>query len=117
MKKQRRPLKNGDVTSNFEDYVDKAIESFGLNVETEDNNHRQKLLNLYRRSEHLLPALATLLALQVVLQPVAESLILVDRMVWLKETGRIDVAELTPIFDDRLSPRSFALVARKKLEH
>ncbi|XP_006821494.1 methyltransferase-like protein 25B [Saccoglossus kowalevskii] len=46
--------------------------------------------------------------------PVIESLILIDRMIYLHEQG-ID-SELIPLFDPKLSPRNFVLVALKNNE-
>ena len=52
-----------------------------------------------------------LAALQTCLQPVLEGVLLIDRMLFLQEHALS--AELVPLFDDRLSPRAWALVARK----
>ena len=53
-----------------------------------------------------------LAALQTCLQPVLEGVLLIDRMLFLREHALS--AELVPLFDDRLSPRAWALVARKR---
>lgn len=98
-----------NTSAGFEEYVDQAIHGFGLPGQVAD--HRQKLLNIYHSNAHLLAALETLIVLQVLLQPVAEALILVDRVVYLRENG-ID-ASLQQIFDDRISPRCFVTLAEK----
>ncbi|XP_035828544.1 methyltransferase-like protein 25 isoform X2 [Aplysia californica] len=50
--------------------------------------------------------------LQVIIQPVVESLVYRDRLVWLKERGHFD-SRIVPVFDDLISPRNLALVAIK----
>ncbi len=47
----------------------------------------------------------------MLLQPVAEALLLTDRMVYLQENGAR--VTLEQVFDDRISPRCFAMVAEK----
>lgn len=109
LKRQRRPVKTHDISDVFEEYVDQVIDGFGL--EGDVAGHREKLVNIYRSNAHLLPALETLIVLQALLQPVAEALILVDRVVYLKENGLS--ASLRQIFDDRISPRCFVTIAEK----
>lgn len=46
------------------------------------------------------------------MQRVLETLILMDRVVYLRENG-LD-AELVPVFDVTISPRTFAIVVRRK---
>jgi len=50
--------------------------------------------------------------LRLLVAPAIESLILVDRVLYLAECGYD--ASLTPIFDPILSPRNVAIVACKK---
>lgn len=52
-------------------------------------------------------------ALQVVMQPVLESLLIVDRYSFLLEHG-LDV-HLIPVFNDFVSPRNMAIVAFKEI--
>ena len=49
--------------------------------------------------------------LQVSIQPVLESIILIDRIIFLREAGI--GAKLVPIFEDHISPRNLAIVAIK----
>ena len=49
---------------------------------------------------------------QVLLQPIAEALLLLDRVMYLEENGAS--ASLHKIFDDRISPRCFVTVAQKR---
>lgn len=112
LKRQRRPVKAHNISAVFEEYVDQVIEGFGLQGDI--SSHREKLVNTYRSNAHLLPALETLVVLQALLQPVAEAMILVDRVVYLRESGLS--ASLQQIFDDRISPRCFVTVAEKRAQ-
>lgn len=69
-------------------------------------------MDIYRLNEHLSSSLETLLVLQILFQPVAEALILCDRVTFLKESGVARVS-LQKLFDDRISPRCFVTVAEK----
>jgi len=53
-------------------------------------------------------------ALRAVLAPVVESLLLLDRALYLTEQG-VPSVELMPVFDPAISPRNFAIVATKVL--
>jgi hypothetical protein len=103
-------VKTHNISAVFEEYVDQVIKGFGLQGDI--TSHREKLLNSYRSNAHLLPALETLIVLQVLLQPVAEALILVDRVVYMRESGIS--ASMQQIFDDRISPRCFVTMAEKR---
>lgn len=50
--------------------------------------------------------------LQFALQPVLETVILLDRVLYLRENN-VD-AYVMPVFDDHVSPRSLAVIATKK---
>jgi len=50
--------------------------------------------------------------LRVLMAPLVESCILLDRLVFLKENG-IENSWIVPIFDPLLSPRNFAIIAMK----
>ncbi len=47
------------------------------------------------------------------MQKVLETIILIDRVEYLKENG-LD-AELVPVFDVEVSPRTFAIVAKRTI--
>ncbi|GFR85506.1 protein RRNAD1, partial [Elysia marginata] len=51
-------------------------------------------------------------ALQTVLQPVIESFIYNDRLLWLMEQGHSNV-KVIPVFSETISPRNLALVVIK----
>ena len=51
--------------------------------------------------------------LRAALGPVLETLILLDRLLFLQEQGSSVEALILPIFDPALSPRNMALIAKK----
>jgi len=75
--------------------------------------HLNKLREIYQTREHLMKSVETFNIIQALLQPVAEALILIDRILFLRENG-IDNASLQQIFDDRISPRCFVTIAHRK---
>lgn len=63
---------------------------------------------LHKENERLVELL---LGLQATIQSVCENLVLLDRVVFLKEKG-VDCC-VQKVTDDRMSPRCYALVATK----
>ena len=61
----------------------------------------------------LFPFLNSLQALKLVLQPVVESLLLIDRVLYIREQVPGAVVNLLPIFDPIVSPRNIAIVSMK----
>jgi hypothetical protein len=57
-------------------------------------------------------ALMPWLTLQLALAPVLESLVILDRYLFLVEHPNIE-AEIVPVFDVVTSPRNLAIIARK----
>jgi hypothetical protein len=55
-------------------------------------------------------------AIRSLLSPVLEALILVDRLLYLKEQPNVVKAQLLRVFDSRISPRGFILTAEKETE-
>jgi len=105
-KQQRKAVKS---IQNVEEYIKQAVQGFGL--EDIDGDHFEKIMDIYHQKKHLLPRLETLIILQVLIQPVAEALMLLDRVAYLQENGVS--AKLQQIFDDRISPRCFVTIAEK----
>lgn len=66
--------------------------------------------NCYEDYKYLFPLIEPLTGLQLALQPVMEALVLVDRLVYLKECGFTRVW-LEKVFDVEVSPRNVALIA------
>ncbi|XP_039014615.1 protein RRNAD1-like [Hibiscus syriacus] len=52
-------------------------------------------------------------SLRAAFRPVLETLILLDRLLFLQEQGGKPEAVMLPIFDPAISPRNVAIIARK----
>lgn len=52
-------------------------------------------------------------SLRAALGPVLETLLLLDRLLFLQEQGKLVEVVMLPIFDPALSPRNVAIIARK----
>ena len=94
--------------SNFLEYVRKAQTRLKLSWDLLSDAEVQECfsaclekLGQYRR----LTALRSLLARNV------ESLVLVDRLCFLLELEDLKSAQVMPLFDPRISPRAFAIIA------
>ncbi|XP_043470719.1 uncharacterized protein LOC122503975 [Leptopilina heterotoma] len=75
------------------------------------SNIEQEVTNLWTLNESKLECAEIYTGLQLLLQSPAESLILEDRIVWLREQGFN--AEIHPVMEKTLSPRSHAIVSLK----
>jgi len=75
------------------------------------NNYYQK----HNPSQQpFIPGVAIYAVLRLVLSSVVESVILTDRVLYLREQPNVKSAHLVRVFDPRISPRSIVLVAHKK---
>ena len=88
-------------------FIRKDNELFKLPFELQE--HRTNLDECYLRREANLWMIDAFQSLKLAMQPVIETMILLDRSEYLKEQG-FDV-ELKPIFDENISPRNMAIVA------
>lgn len=52
-------------------------------------------------------------SIRAALGPILETLLLLDRLLFLQEQGNVLEANMVPIFDPILSPRNIALIAKK----
>ncbi|XP_078001200.1 methyltransferase-like protein 25B [Glandiceps talaboti] len=104
IKKVMRKLKKGHDQPLYT-YLSEALRKLGLQPIPEDEGKElEKLLKRWKQ-------LITFHVLRLLTAPVTESLILIDRMLFLYEQG-ID-SELIPLFDPKLSARNFVLIANK----
>lgn len=98
-------------SENFHDYVRKALNKLQLGIEVSDEeisetylryecSHRQKLNSFYQ--------------LRSLFAPLIEGLVLLDRLIFLREQETISEAFLVKLFDAVISPRCYALIAIKK---
>ncbi|CAH1788871.1 unnamed protein product [Owenia fusiformis] len=110
----RKPAKKEHYGS-FDAYVHGILERSTIEgkplSEVEKDHHSANLKKLYVENEENFKYIEPITALQVVLQPVLETLITLDRMIFLRENGIS--AEIKPIFDEYVSPRNLALLANK----
>ncbi|XP_076802452.1 methyltransferase-like protein 25B isoform X2 [Clavelina lepadiformis] len=91
----------------FLEYSKKAFKKLGLSCPDEatiESNEMTEMLQMW-------PNVVKLFMISLVLAPVVESIILLDRVLYLKENGY--ESELLSIFEPLLSPRCFAVVASK----
>lgn len=107
-------LKNvGNSVTSFHDYVNMAVKK--LNIDTKDLKLDEKTLRDFELSHsYHKETLNLFYLLRMCLSPVIESLILLDRLMFLVENGfgkQSGEAFLVRIFDSVLSPRCMALVA------
>ncbi|XP_060066540.1 methyltransferase-like protein 25B [Ylistrum balloti] len=93
----------------FESYVKNGLQRLGL-------DYTSVPVQVMQQAESYLPYWQNVVAfytLRLSLGPVVESLILLDRMLFLYEQGIPSV--LLPIFDPALSPRNFVLLALRNI--
>ncbi|XP_064620857.1 methyltransferase-like protein 25B isoform X2 [Lineus longissimus] len=90
----------------FESYASLALEKLGL-------EHTMTQAQLDRAAGRVASwkDVVIMYVLRLMLAPVVESLILLDRMIYLSEQGI--KSQLVPIFDPKLSPRNCVLIAYK----
>ena len=58
--------------------------------------------------------IASFWSIRAILGPLMEALILYDKVLFLNEHNSIQYVNLVRVFDDKLSPRNFSLIAIKK---
>ncbi|KAI5745597.1 hypothetical protein M8J76_012556 [Diaphorina citri] len=112
IKKARRPFKVNLSTQDISSIISASTESFHLKcLLTSSLVEWNKPLLSQLWSDHVAKTslVRTLLALQYSLQCTAESLILLDRLRFMHESGRVRI-ELLRIFDELISPRRYCFV-------
>ncbi|GAB2233464.1 hypothetical protein Drorol1_Dr00002687 [Drosera rotundifolia] len=72
------------------------------------------LLGIWKEYVHFAKLIGAYWSLRAVLGPLLETLVLLDRVLFLQEQRPSDVIDIVPIFDPVLSPRNMAIIARKK---
>ncbi|RUS69364.1 hypothetical protein EGW08_022872 [Elysia chlorotica] len=99
-------------SSNFQDYAAAAFKKLGLSDQLPDVCELQSLEESYKDAHAKMSAF---FQLKLVLAPVIETLILLDRLAFLLEQESVDKAHLVQLFDPVTSPRCFAIIAWKGL--
>ncbi|XP_063221430.1 methyltransferase-like protein 25B [Bacillus rossius redtenbacheri] len=92
----------------FAQYCIAATERLNINIPVEDFSSEETLENLNQWKK-----VVTFYSLRLLLAPLVESIILLDRVQCLRESGIS--CNLVPVFDPRLSPRNHVLIATKDL--
>lgn len=67
----------------------------------------------YLRNYYVQDLIGPYWSLRAALGPLLETLILLDRLLFLQEQGSTLEAYLLPIFDPSISPRNVAIIAKK----
>ncbi|KAL5019616.1 hypothetical protein ScPMuIL_002508 [Solemya velum] len=110
----RKLTRRADTVS-FSSYVQTVLRNMKLQTDSEvvldGDTVRTKLHQLFDENQNSFQYIEPFTVLQVMLQPVLESLLYYDRQAWLQEQ---DIrARVVPIFDEYISPRNLALTASK----
>uniref|UniRef100_A0A8C3WNU8 Methyltransferase like 25 n=1 Tax=Catagonus wagneri TaxID=51154 RepID=A0A8C3WNU8_9CETA len=98
-------------SSSFLDYVRKSLKKLGLD---ESKLPEKVIMDYYEKYKPRMNELEAFNMLKVVLAPCIETLILLDRLCYLKEQDDIAWSALVKLFDPVKSPRCYAIIALKK---
>lgn len=104
----------GRVSKNcqsFNDYVNKALKNLNSKEINIDVNNLENYLHAYSAYEKKLKAFQLL---RIILAPCIETLILLDRLLYLWEQDCTEEAYIVCLFDSVISPRCYGIVAIKK---
>ncbi|KAM5253257.1 putative methyltransferase-like protein 25 isoform 2-T2 [Hipposideros larvatus] len=98
-------------SSSFLDYVRKSLKKLGLD---ESKLPEKLIMDYYEKYQPRMNELEAFNMLKVVLAPCIETLILLDRLCYLKEQEDIAWSALVKLFDPVKSPRCYAVIALKQ---
>ncbi|CAL7948465.1 unnamed protein product [Xylocopa violacea] len=106
----------------FETYVNDSLNRYILqpqekgklqnDMQSNLDMHKKNIIELWRNHCHKLKIVEIYSGLQLMLQAPAESLILRDRLCWMKEQGL--KTKIIPVMSKHLSPRAYAIVSQKE---
>lgn len=106
--KPKRRARPSDLWD-FQTYCDTM---FQRDTETPAAERNQRLMDIYSSKVALFPRVKVLVILQILLQPLYECFVMLDRMMYFKEKS-IET-KVFFLWDDFISPRNMALCAYKK---
>ncbi|KAI0215432.1 Methyltransferase-like protein 25 [Lamellibrachia satsuma] len=109
-KTRRRVARQKDYDS-FDTYLAAVFDRAALSGNQDMTFVLKKLQDLYCAHEPYVDFIEPFTALQMTLQPVLESLIIIDRLQFLREHDLSATA--VPIFNEEISPRNLALIGWK----
>ncbi|XP_054436144.1 probable methyltransferase-like protein 25 [Pteronotus mesoamericanus] len=98
-------------SSSFLDYVRKSLKKLGLD---ESKLPEKIIMDYYEKYKPRMNELEAFNMLKVVLAPCIETLILLDRLCYLKEQEDTAWSALVKLFDPVKSPRCYAVIALKQ---
>nr|KAF6453122.1 methyltransferase like 25 [Molossus molossus] len=98
-------------SSSFLDYVRKSLKKLGLD---ESKLPEKIIMDYYEKYKPRMNELEAFNMLKVVLAPCIETLILLDRLCYLKEQEDIAWCALVKLFDPVTSPRCYAVIALRR---
>ncbi|MFS7940928.1 putative Methyltransferase domain-containing protein [Helianthus anomalus] len=107
-----------DCTSGKDEHVDTCslFEKFsksGLHRLNLNQPHNVDFAGIWKEAEPFVEVIGPYWSLRAALGPVLETLILLDRLLFLQEQGDSVEAVMVPIFNPNISPRNVALIAKK----
>ncbi|XP_057458086.1 uncharacterized protein LOC130748860 [Lotus japonicus] len=97
-----------DKFSHFENFCQSGLSSLGI-----EHSHDINLQGIWKEAEQFADFIGPYWSLRAALGPLLETLILLDRLLFLQEQGSELEAKLVPIFDPSISPRNVAIIAKK----
>ncbi|XP_071907674.1 uncharacterized protein [Coffea arabica] len=98
-----------DRFSLFLEFCHSGLSRLGLHYLSDIELHK-----VWEETEPFSVLIGPYWSLRAALGPVLETIILLDRLLFLQEQGSIVEAVMLPIFDPVLSPRNVALIAKKR---
>ncbi|XP_078579621.1 methyltransferase-like protein 25B [Branchiostoma floridae x Branchiostoma japonicum] len=117
IQKLKRKVTRKDAFQSFPGYLAAVFGRLTLHsdeaVQPEEDwkKYHDALQQSHDQWEEFFPYIEVITALQVLLQPVLETLVTVDRCLYLQEQGL--KTEVVPIFDDSISPRNLVIIAER----
>lgn len=95
--------------NNFVDYIKQCTKRTNLSL---DNTSENELHDLFEARQHDGDLLNLFYLIRMTFAPILETIILLDRLLYLKEQG-INQSFIVKLFDPVVSPRCYAIVAIK----
>ncbi|KAJ9576401.1 hypothetical protein L9F63_006757, partial [Diploptera punctata] len=111
VKKKKRRVVRKTKRTEFNSFMEDAISRFDLAAE-HVTPFRQEMAELWEQHKSSCRLAEVLTALQMAIQNIVESFVHADWVAYLHEHGVTSV-EIVKVMDDALSPRCWALIARK----
>ncbi|XP_059153991.1 probable methyltransferase-like protein 25 isoform X2 [Physella acuta] len=98
-------------SQSFHDYARKSVEKLGLNSDVVTEELIRETEEEHKGVQHMM---AAFFQLKLVLSPVIEALILLDRLLYLLEQEKVRSAFLVKLFEPVTSPRCYAIISLKE---